>query len=127
MIQIILTWSGNWDLIEANYSMKASVTEMVDNTYLVLLDKPDDFDDLEQDMEAQSDVFVISTHNMDGTQYSWGNGHRRNHTITKYKGKLNDIKKYDEDGNVTSSRRPTTTEAENTQVNLMYGHPQREI
>ena len=124
MIQLIITWSGDWDVIEAPYQAKAIVPEMVDNTYLVLLNEPDDFDALEIEMEAQTDVFKVGAYNMDGTQYIYGNPNR-NHTVTKYKGKLKDVIEYDEDGEVTGSHPPTEIEALNTQVNKIYGHNNR--
>jgi len=124
MIQLIITWSGDWDVIEAPYQAKAIVPEMVDNTYLVLLNEPDDFDALEIEMEAQTDVFIVGAYNMDGTQYIYGNSNR-NHTVTKYKGKLKDVIEYDEDGEVTGSHPPTEIEALNTQVNKIYGHNNR--
>ena len=119
MIQIILTWGGDWDLIQSPYHAKSKVNEMVDNTYLVLLNEPDDFDALEQEMENQPDgedefdVFKVGAYNMDGTHYIYGKPNRK-HSINKYRGKLRGS--------------PTETEALNTQVNRIFkkgGSPDR--
>ena len=108
MIQIILTWDSDFETLESPFITHSIITEMVDNTYLVLLNEADDFDALEQEMEAIDDVFVTGTYNEDGTQYKWGNPNsNRHHNITKYKDHLK--------GN------PTESEALDTQVNLIYG------
>ena len=110
MIQLILNWDGDWETIVSPYHAKAIINEMVENTYLVLLNEPDDFDALETEMELQEDVFVVGSYNMDGTQYTYGNINR-NHTISKYTLKLR--------GSLTES------EALSTQVNKIYGQPNR--
>ena len=121
MIQLIVTWNGDWEVIESPYEAKAIVPEMVDNTYLILLNEPDDFDALEQEMEDQDDVFKVGAYNMDGTHYIYGNPNK-NHTINKYKGKLKDVIDYDEEGNPIGSHPPTVAEALETQVNKIYGY-----
>ena len=69
----------------------------------------------------------IGSYNNDGSQYIWvePTEKQRNHSINKYKGKLNDVIEYDEDGNETGSHRPTEAEALNTQVNKILGQTDR--
>ena len=127
-IQMIVSWNGDWEQIdktETPYNTHVTIPEMLDNTYLILLDQPDDFDALELSMEEQFDVFVIGTYNLDGTQYLWGTEVSRNHTIQKYTNKLRHKITYDEDGNIITDEPYTESEALNKQVNLIYGHPNR--
>lgn len=127
-IQMIVSWDGDWEQIdktETPYNTYVAIPEMLDNTYLILLDQPDDFDALESAMEAQIDLFVIGTYKEDGSQYLWGTEVSRNHIITKYKDKLRNRITYDEDGNIITEESYTETEALNKQVNLIVGHPNR--
>jgi hypothetical protein len=126
MINIILEWIGDWELLINNnvlpfYVTITEVIEMTDNVYMIGLQQPDDFDALELAMEAQEDVFVIGTYNMDGSQYLWGNEVSRNHTKAKYHSKLRNKKEYDQDGNLVVDEPYTLLEAESVQVNKFYG------
>lgn len=128
MIQIILTWNGNFDDLESPFIASTPISEMVVDTYLVLLNEADDFDALEQEMEVINDVFVVGTYNEDGSQYQWGNPNsNRHHNIDKYRGKLKDVVEYDENGEETGSHPPTETEALATQVNKIYGWNDRTL
>ena len=126
MIQLIITWSGDWEVIESPYHAKAIVPEMVENTYLVLLNEPDDFDALETEMEAQDDVFKVGAYNMDGTQYIYGNPNR-NHTIEKYHGKLKPKKVFNEQTQEYDDVPYTLGEAVDVQVNKVYGWNNRTL
>ena len=66
---------------------------------------------------------------MTGEQYIWTEPGEtsRNHSISKYKSMLRDVVEYDEEGVEISRRRPTETEALNTQVNKISGYNDREI
>mgnify|MGYP000197155714 FL=1 len=102
------------------------ISEMNDS-WLVICE-PDDVTDLETALKLPPlRMNIIGTYNMDGTQYIWTEPKeiQRNHSINKYKSKLKDKITYDEDGNETNSRRPTESEALETQVNLIYGFPKR--
>ena len=126
-IQIILHWQGDWSQIDKELTpcnTHIAIPEMVDGSYLVLLDEPDQLDALEIAMENQTDVTITGAFNMDGSVYLYGNG-VRDYTIAKYRGKLKDVVEYDENGEVTGSHPPSEVEALNTQCNLIAGHPSR--
>ena len=104
------------------------IAEMKDAWLLVLNDK-DDFDALEQALEAEGDLIIIGTYNVDGSQYQWfeqGQANR-NHSFAKYKEQLKDVIDYDENGEPIGSHPPTDEEAENTQVNKVFGWGDRVI
>ena len=104
----------------------AVVTEMVD-TYLVLLEV-DEVDALEDALKQPPlKMDYVGTYNVDGTQYVWTDPQtiQRNHSINKYKNTLNDIVEYDENGEEINRRRPTESEALNTQVNKIAGYNDR--
>ena len=129
MTQILLHWSGDWELIDKEltpYHTHIAISEMIENSYLVLLEEPDHLDALETAMEDQTDVTITGAFKMDGSVYLYGNG-KKDYTKTKYRGKLKDIVEYDDNGEEVNRRRPTETEAVNTQVNLIAGHPQRKL
>lgn len=128
MINLILHWIGDWELIETDfYYSFTTITEMKDNVWMIGLQTPDDFDALEIAMEQQNDVAVIGTYNEDGTQYLWGTEVSRNHTIQKYHAQLNNKKEWDEDGNLTLDIPYTETEALTVQVNKFYGWSDRNL
>ena len=127
MIQILLHWTGDWSLIDKEltpYNTHVAIPEMVEGSYLVLLDEPDELDALETAMEDQTDVTITGAFNMDGSVYLYGNG-VRDYTLTKYRGKLKDVIEYDENGEVIGSHAPSEVEALNTQCNLIAGYPNR--
>ena len=129
MISILLNWSGDWSLIDKEvtpYNTHTVISEMVENSYLVLLDEPNQLDLLELAMEEQTDVFIIGAFNMDGTKYLYGNG-VRDYSITKYTGKLKNKITYDENGDVLTDEPYTEIEALDVQVNLIAGHPNRTL
>lgn len=113
MIQLIINTAVNLTPIQEEFGFQLTrVSEMIDNTYLILINDKDDFDAIELAIEEVGDVDIVGSYNMDGTQFQWINPNsNRNHTITKYAGKLL--------GN------PTETEALDIQVNLIFGHPKR--
>lgn len=132
MINLIVHWIGDWNELFSNnmfdfYISTTAAIEMKPNVWIVGLQQPDDFDDLELAMENVNDVLVIGTYNFDGTQYLWGNEVSRNHTIQKYHAQLNNKKKYDEDGNLTVDEPYTESEAKNVQVNKFYGWENRQL
>jgi len=104
----------------------SKVSEMDDSWMVVCM--PEDVTILEEGLKLPPlRLVIIGTYNEDGSQYIWTLPQeiQRNHSINKYKTKLKDIKEYDEEGNETSSRRPTEAEALNTQVNNIYGWNKR--
>ena len=103
----------------------ATVSEM-ENGWLLLINEKDDFDDIEQAIEDEGDVLIVGSYNMNGTQYEWNNSNR-NHTIQKYHGKLKPKKVYNEQTEEYDEVPYTELEAVNVQVNLIYGHPNREL
>ncbi len=105
----------------------ATVTEMQDNSFMIVLDDPNDWDALEIALLNEGALTVIGTYNEDGTHHIWNTSTHRNHTIYKYKSKLNNIKKYDQHGNMTEDRPPTELEALETNVNNIYGWNKRKI
>lgn len=127
MIQILISWQGDWELIDAPYNSHITVSEVV-NGWLILLNEPDEFDELETQLEEQNDVFIIGSYNMDGSQYTYGNpkkNEKRKHTITKYSQKLHPKKVYNDSGELVSETPYDETTALNKQVNLIYGHNKR--
>jgi len=72
---------------------------------------------------------IIGSYNMDDSQYIWiaAGETSRNHSINKYKSMLRDKVEYDIEGNEISRRRPTETEALNTQVNKIAGYNDRQL
>lgn len=131
MINILLTWAGDWVALLENNDFPFNVTateipEMIDNTYMVLLNQADDFDALELAMESVNDVFVIGTYNMDGSHYIWGNGNR-NHSTPKYHGKLKNKKEYDSQGNVVVDTPYTEEESKSVQVCRFMGWNERKL
>ena len=92
----------------------SSVSEMKDG-WLLILDDKDQFDALEQALEAEGDIIIVGTYNRDGSQYEWFSKPNRNHSLAKYQERLNDVIE-DE-----VPRRPTEAEALDTQVNKIFG------
>ena len=72
---------------------------------------------------------MIGSYNMDGSQYIWtaAGETSRNHSISKYKSMLRDKVTYDSEGVEISRRRPTESEALNTQVNKIAGYNDRQL
>jgi len=106
-----------------------TVSEMMENSYLTVIE-PDMVTPFEDYLkEAPNKIFFIGSYNMDGSQYIWTKPTeiQRNHTINKYKNDLRDVIIYNEQGEPIGSRRPTTEEALNTQVNLIFGTPNRNL
>lgn len=106
-----------------------TVSEMLEDSYLTLIDSDmvTDFEDALKQPPLK--IFFIGSYNMDGSQYIWTEPTeiQRNHTINKYKNDLKDIIIYNEQGEPIGSRRPTTQEALDTQVNLILGRPNRNL
>lgn len=102
------------------------ISKMKDAWLLILNDK-DDFDDLEQALEEEGDIIIIGTYNMDGSQYQWFNKPNNNHSFAKYKEQLKDVIDYDENGEPIGSHPPSDEDAENTQVNKVFGWGDRVI
>ena len=64
----------------------------------------------------------MGSYNMDGTQFQWGNPNsNRHHNITKYTGKLRPMVI---DGIEVYYNETTALEK---QINLIYGHPKRQL
>ena len=129
MIQLIISTAVDVALIrdDENNGLPtfqcANISEVVDG-WLILINEPDDWDYIEEAIEAIDDVHIVGSYNMDGTQYLYGNANR-NHTITKYKNKLHPKRVYDENGDLVSEIPYTESEALNKQVNLIAGHNNR--
>jgi len=72
---------------------------------------------------------MIGSYNLDGSQYIWtaAGETSRNHSISKYKSMLRDVVEYDIEGVEISRRRPTESEALNTQVNKIAGYNDRQL
>jgi len=105
------------------------VTEMLDNMYHTLIDS-ELVSDFEDALKFPPDKMIfVGSYLQSGEQFIWTEPteKQRNHSINKYKGKLNDVIEYDEDGNETGSHRPTEAEALNTQVNKILGQTDREL
>jgi hypothetical protein len=138
-INIILNWSGDMEVLRSlmlsNYQITfsyRSVPEMDDNTYMMIVTKPDDFDDIELEMEAIDDVIVVGCYNMDGTKYLWGNATSRNHTTQKYHARLNNkvttqYNEETEENDIISSVPYTEEESKSVQVLLPYGWVERDL
>ena len=106
-----------------------TVSEMLEDSYLTLIE-PDMVTDFEDALKtAPAKMFFIGSYNMDGSQYIWTEPIeiQRNHTINKYKDDLKDVIIYNEQGEPIGERRPTTQEALDTQVNLIFGYPNRNL
>jgi len=72
---------------------------------------------------------MIGSYYLSGEQYIWTEPTEtsRNHSINKYKSMLRDKVEYDIEGVEISKRRPTETEALNTQVNKIAGYNDRQF
>ena len=132
MIQLIYNYTDK-DVLkvvleEFNYPL-IEVPEMLDNMYLTLLDA-DKVTELEDALKQPPlKMSFVGTYNLDGSQYIWTEPteKQRNHSISKYKNKLNNKKTYHENGDVIEDRPYTTAEAKQVQVNKIYGHNDREL
>ena len=96
------------------------IQEMVDGSWLLILNDKDEFDAIELAIELQGDVQIIGTYNMDGTQYRWSKP-KRNHTIHKYHLKLNQHPVWNETTQEYEDVDYTEAEAANVQVLQIYG------
>ena len=101
MINILFQYTGNVYEAIPGYETNLFRADDIVNGWCLVLDNPDDFDQIELDLEASGDVFVIGTYNEDGSQYIWGNEVSRNHTPEKYVNGLHPdwlVTGYNEDG-----------------------------
>ena len=133
MIQLIINTEVNVKALmelEDNGLAKfqcATIPEM-DNGWLILINEKDDFDAIEQAIEDLGDVEIVGSYNMDGSQFIWINPNsNRNHTITKYKNKLNPKEVWNEQSQDYDYIPYTEITALEKQVNLVYGHPKRNL
>lgn len=103
-----------------------AVGEMKDAWCVIL--EPEQVDDLEDALKLPPlRMILIGTYNEDGSQYIWTEpGHiQRNHSINKYANGLNNMKRYDANGDIVEDRPHTEEEAKEVQVNNVYGWPKR--
>jgi len=111
---------------EQKYRFQCSpITEMV-NGWLLLVNEPDDFDDIELAIEGLGDVQTVGAYNFDGSQYIYGKA-SRNHTIAKYHGKLKPKKVFNEQGDLISEIAYTLAEAPSVHVNKYMGWADRQL
>ena len=132
MIQLIFEYKDIDVLKEVlnnfNYPVIA-VPEMSEDMYLTLLES-DKVTELEDALKQPPlKMTFVGTYNIDGYQYIWTEPTEkdRNHSINKYKNKLNNKITYDENGDVIEDRPYTEEEAKNVQVNKIYGYNDREL
>jgi len=129
MIQLLLSTVVDVYTIrdaENGLTFQASTVTELENGWLLLINEPDDWDDIETAIEAIDDVQVIGSYNEDGTQYIYGNPNR-NHTIEKYHGKLKPKKVFNEQTQQFDDVPYTLGEAVDVQVNKVYGWNNRTL
>lgn len=108
----------------------AEVNEMIDNTYLIIIEYKDQFDAIERAIEDVGNVKIISSHNEDGTEYIWDdpNKHKnRKHTIKKYCDNLKSRPVLNELTQEYDIVEYTEQEAVNIQVNHIAGWAKRQL
>lgn len=129
MIQLLINTDVNLTPIQEEFGFQLTrVTEMIDNTYLILINDKDDFDAIELAIEEVGDVDIVGSYNMDGTQFQWINPNsNRNHSITKYTGKLKPKQVWNETTEQYDEVPYNETTALDKQINLIYGYPQRQL
>ena len=123
MIQVIIEYNNKefLDIVSSNYTYNpVLIGAMLPNTYLILTDE-DSVDYLESLVLAQGELKYIGCWNNDGSIFNWEAETHRNYSLEKYHNQLSDIVEYNENGEEISRRRPTETEALNTQVSKISG------
>jgi len=103
------------------------VPEMSEDIYLTVIEA-EDITNLEDALKQPPlKMTFVGTYNEDGSQYVWTKPteKQRNHSISKYKNKLNTKKTYDENGDIVDEREYTEEEAKSVQVNIIYGYNNR--
>ena len=132
MIQLLYTYDNEVVLKEVLDTFGfpfIKVPEMKEGAYLTLLKRNQVLDFEAALLTDDLEMVVIGSYRGNGSKHRWVAENRKkfNHTVNKYRRKLNDIVTYDEDGNELSRRRPTKPEAKRTQVNLISGQSKREL
>jgi len=131
MIQIIFEYESEDTLrgISTGFNIPVIVIPEMENAYLTLIE-PEKVTAFIAALKLPPLRFtMIGSYNMDGSQYIWiASGETsRNHSINKYKSMLRDKVEYDAEGVEISRRRPTESEALNTQVNKIAGYNDRQL
>lgn len=127
MINVILEYTGDISAVSELLGFEyAEVFEMLDNTYCLILQDPDELDAIELEMESGGvDIFIVGAFNFDGTPYLYGGNAsdmaKRNYDVGKYAARLRAKKEFDSNGNIISETPYTEAEAKGVQVMKYYG------
>ena len=138
MIQIIFDYQDEATLREiaigteenpSVFNLPIIVIPEMNDSYLTLIEPENVTAFIDALKQPPLKLTIIGNYNMDGSQYIWtaAGETSRNHSISKYKSMLRDKVEYDIEGNEISRRRPTESEALNTQVNKIAGYNDRQL
>jgi len=131
MIQLIFEYGDEQTVkvIAEQINVPIIVIPEMNDSYLTLIDPENVNAFIAALKQPPLKLTIIGSYNMDGSQYIWiaAGETSRNHSISKYKSMLRDKVEYDIEGVEISRRRPTETEALNTQVNKIAGYNDRQL
>jgi len=138
MIQIIFDYQDEAVLREiaigteenpSVFNLPVIVIPEMENAYLTLIEPEKVTEFITALKKPPLRFTMIGSYYLSGEQYIWTEPGEtsRNHSINKYKSMLRDKIEYDIEGVEISRRRPTETEALNTQVNKIAGYNDRQL
>ena len=131
MIQLIFEYGDEQTVkvIAEQINVPIIVIPEMNDSYLTLIEPENVTAFITALKQPPLKLTIIGSYNMDDSQYIWiaAGETSRNHSINKYKSMLRDKVEYDIEGNEISRRRPTETEALNTQVNKIAGYNDRQL
>ena len=131
MIQLIFEYGDEQTVkvIAEQINVPIIVIPEMNDSYLTLIEPENVTGFIAALKQPPLKLTIIGSYNMDGSQYIWiaAGETSRNHSISKYKSMLRDKVEYDIEGVEISRRRPTESEALNTQVNKIAGYNDRQL